>query len=171
MKNFKVVTVFDLLMSYLKEGRIKVDKSIHPQITTYHDPCNYGRKSLKAFGHGYFEEPRWILKQCCENYREMYPNRETNYCCGAGGGAWAMPFQEERVFYGRIKQRQIRNTRAELVVTPCHNCRDQIMKSLRKEYNLEIEVKYLWELVSDALIIEPKSASEKETSREGEENE
>ena len=82
-----------------------------------------------------------------------------------------MPFQEERVFYGRIKQRQIRNTGAELVVTPCHNCRDQIMKSLRKEYSLEIEVKYLWELVSDALIIEPKGSGEKETPMEGEENE
>ena len=54
------------------------------------------------------------------------------------------------------RQRQIRNTGAELVVTSCHNCRDQILKSLRKEYNLDIEVKYLWELVADSLIIEPK---------------
>ena len=166
-----MVTVFDVLGSYLKEGRIQVDKSVHPEVTTYRDPCNYGRKSLKTFGHGYFEEPRWIVKQCCENFVEMYPNRETNYCCGGGGGAWALPFQEERVFYGRIKQRQIKNTKAKLVVTPCHNCRDQIMKSLIKEYSLDIEVKYLWELVSDSLVIEPGRKAAKETQNEGGKNE
>lgn len=153
LKKFQIVTVFDVLLDYLRNGRIKIDKSVHPQLTTYHDPCNYGRKSLKVFGHGYFEEPREILGHCCENFTEMFPNREGNYCCGAGGGAWAMPFQEERVFYGRIKQRQIRNTGAELVVTSCHNCRDQILKSLRREYKLDIEVKYIWELVSDSLIM------------------
>ena len=84
---------------------------------------------------------------------EMYPNRETNYCCGGGGGTWALPFQEERVFYGRIKQRQIKNTGAKLVVTACHNCRDQILKSLKKEYGLDVKVKYLWELVADSLIM------------------
>ncbi|MBP8646649.1 MAG: (Fe-S)-binding protein [Syntrophobacteraceae bacterium] len=160
LKRFEIVTTFDLLRDYLRDGRIRVDKSVHPQLTTYHDPCNYGRKSLKTFGHGYFEEPRWIIGQCCDRFVEMYPNRESNYCCGGGGGAWALPFREDRVFYGRIKQRQIRNTGAELVVTSCHNCRDQILKSLRKEYNLNVEVKYIWELVSDALILEPKQGDE-----------
>jgi hypothetical protein len=31
------------------------------------------------------------------------------------------------------------------------------MKSLRKEYDfMDVEVKYLWELVADSLIIEPR---------------
>jgi len=145
---------------YIKEGRIKLDASRHPQLTTYHDPCNYGRKSLMAFGHGYFDEGRWITQQCCPNYTEMYPSREGNYCCGAGGGVWAVGFAAERVFYGRFKARQIENTKAELVIAPCHNCRDQIMKSLRKEYNLDIEVKYLWELVADSLILPGDQNSE-----------
>ena len=140
-------------MRYLREGRIQVDKSVHRELATYHDPCNYTRKSIKAFGQGYGEEGRWITRQCCPQYAEMYPSQEANYCCGAGGGAWAMPFKEERVFYGRIKAQQIRKTGARLVIAPCHNCRDQIMKSLAKEYNLDIEVKYLWELVADSLIL------------------
>jgi len=152
LKNFEVISVFDLLMRYFKEGRIKVNGSLHPELTTYHDPCNYGRKSLKAFGHGYFEEGRWITRQCAPNFVEMYPNREGNYCCGAGGGALAMPFKEERVFYGRFKARQIRKTKAKLVVAPCHNCRDQIMKSLCREYELDVEVKYLWQLVAESLV-------------------
>ena len=43
-KKYGVFTVFDLLVKYLDEGRITVDKSRHPQLATYHDPCNYGRK-------------------------------------------------------------------------------------------------------------------------------
>ncbi len=152
----KYLSVHDLLKEYLEQGRIKVDKSKHPELTTYHDPCNYARKSEKTFGHGYYEEPRWIVQQCCENFVDMTPNRANNYCCGAGGGAWASPYNEERIFYGRVKAKQIKDTGAKLVVAPCHNCRDQLMKSLKKEYDLDVEIKYLWELVADSLIIEPK---------------
>lgn len=137
-----------------------MDRSIHAELATVHDPCNYGRKSEKAFGHGYFEEPRWITQQCCEHFVDMNPNRMNNYCCGAGGGAWALPYSEERIHYGRVKAQQIKDSGARLVVAPCHNCRDQIMKSLTKEYNLDIETKYLWELVADSLTVEPWSEEE-----------
>jgi len=127
------MSVFDLLLEYIDKGKIKLDNSKHPMRATYHDPCNYGRKSEKTFGKAYYEEGR-------------------NYCCGAGGGAWAMPFGPERVYYGRVKARQVRETEAHLVIAPCHNCRDQLLKSLNSEYDLGIEVKYLWELVADSLI-------------------
>ncbi len=70
-----------------------------------------------------------------------------------------MPFAAERVYYGRIKARQIQETGAELVIAPCHNCRDQLMKSLNREYELGIEVKYLWELVADSLVL-PEPATQ-----------
>ena len=126
-------------------------------MTTIHDPCNYGRKGERAFGHGYYEEPRRVIRQCCENFVEMSPNRADNFCCGAGGGVWAAPYVEERIFHGRVKAKQIKDTGAGLVIAPCHNCRDQIMKGLRKEYDFtDVKVKYLWELVADSLIIEPR---------------
>jgi len=161
-----VVSVHDLLKEYIETGRIKVDNSIHKERTTVHDPCNYGRKGAKVFGHGYFEEPRWITQQCCENFVETNPTKMNNYCCGAGGGAWAMPYSEERIFYGRVKAKQIKDSGAEMVIAPCHNCRDQIMKSLNKEYDLGVEVKYLWELVADSLIVEPWSEEEIAKARE-----
>jgi Fe-S oxidoreductase len=150
---FRVTTIFDLLMGYLREGRIKVDPSRHPKLTTYTDPCHYGRKSLKRFGHGYFEEPRTIIRKCAPNYVDLYPTGPENYCCGAGGGGWAMPFKEERVFHGRFKSNQIAASKAGLVITACHNCRDQIMKSLCREYDLEVDVKYIWQLVADSLVL------------------
>jgi len=89
-----------------------------------------------------------------------------NYCCGAGGGAWAMPYNDERIFYGRVKAKQIRDTGAKLVIAPCHNCRDQIMKGLTKEYGLDIGTKYLWELVAESLIVEPWSEEEIQRAHE-----
>lgn len=150
------MTVFELLLEYIQEGKIQLDKSIHNIAGAYHDPCNYGRKSLKAFGKAYFEEGREVAGSCIEDLRELNPNRNGAYCCGGGGGAWALPYSAERVYYGRIKARQISESGAELVIAPCHNCRDTIMKSLNKEYDLNIEVKYLWELVADSLIMPNK---------------
>ncbi len=58
------------------------------------------------------------------------------------------------------------DTGAKLVIAPCHNCRDQIMKSLTKEYELDIETKYLWELVADSLVVEPWSEEEVKKAHE-----
>ena len=168
LNEFKIVSVFDLLMEYINEGRIELDPGKHDLRATYHDPCNYGRKSMKAFGVAYYEEGRIITKKCTTDYQEMEPNRESNYCCGGGGGAWAMPFAPDRVFFGRIKARQIQETGAELVIAPCHNCRDQMMKSLNQEYDLGIEVKYLWELVADSLVLPGEKQEEIETEEAGE---
>jgi Fe-S oxidoreductase len=149
------------LIEYIKEGRIKLNKEhFAGKLVTVHDPCNYGRKSQKTFGKAYYDELRWVVSQCTDTWVDTYSTRENNYCCGAGGGAWAMPYAEERIYYGRKKADQIKQTGAEIVVAPCHNCRDQIMKSLTKEYELPIETLYIWEMVADSLIIEPWSEEE-----------
>jgi Fe-S oxidoreductase len=90
-----------------------------------------------------------------------------NLCCGAGGGAWAMPYDEDRLKYGKFKADQIRECGAEVVMAPCHNCRDQIMKGLAKEHTegrMDMgnykETVYLWELVANTLVIEPWSEEE-----------
>lgn len=77
-----------------------------------------------------------------------------------------MPYEKERIYYGRVKAKQIKDTGAKMVVAPCHNCRDQIMKSLNKEFELGVEVKYLWELVADSLIVEPWSEEEIQKANE-----
>ncbi len=143
--------MFDLLQEYIDQDRIRLDRTIHTGRTTYHDPCNYGRRSQQLFGHGYFEEGRAITRACCPDFVDMQPPGADNYCCGAGGGLWSMPYAAERIFHGRLKARQIRETGARLVIAPCHNCRDQILRSLNREYELDIEVKYLWQLVADSL--------------------
>jgi len=161
-EEFKIVSVFELLKEYIETGRIKLDKSRHPQLTTVHDPCNYVRKSLMSFGDHHGETARWIVSQCCENMSEMCDSPLNNLCCGAGGGAWAMPYTAERLAYGKMKADQIKKSGAELVVAPCHNCRDQIMKALPKEFDMGNyhETMYIWELVAESLVYEPWSQAE-----------
>ncbi len=145
--------MFDLLIKYIKEGRIRLNRSKFKVLATYHDPCNYGRKAEKIFGHGFFDEPRWILDRCMENWVDLYPAKENQLCCGGGGGALTTGYNDERIAYGKKKMEQIRATGAEMVVVPCHSCHGQL-NSIKKEYGMEnLTVKYLWELVADCLIL------------------
>jgi dimethylglycine catabolism B len=154
LKYFGTYTVFDLLMTYIREGRIRLDKSrFSGVLATYHDPCNYGRKAERIFGHGYYDEPRWVLSQCMENWVDIYPTRDSQYCCGGGGGTLTTGYNTERIFYGRKKMEQIQATGASMVVVPCHSCHGQL-NAIKAEYGMEnLVVKYLWELVADCLII------------------
>ena len=153
---FQVMTSFDLLHEYIEEGRISLNKKFHSLSATYHDSCHHSRKSFQTFGETYDAKARKILHHCVQNFKELAPRGQSNYCCGAGGGSLALLFPRERLFAGRLKARQISDSGARLVITSCHNCRDQIMKCLSPEYGLDIEVKHLWEVVADALIIKDR---------------
>ncbi len=153
MDKIDALTVFDLLVKYFKEKRIKVDKSKNKKLAAYHDPCNYGRKSEMAFGYGYYDEPRWLLDQCMEKWVDLFPAKKHQLCCGGGGGSLTSGYNEERILYGKRKMEQIKAAGVEMVVVPCHGCHGQF-ESLKKEYDMKnLTVKYLWEVVADALVI------------------
>jgi Fe-S oxidoreductase len=142
----------ETMLRYIKEGRIKVDKSRNPEPVTFHDSCNNARSC------GLTEEPRELLRLVCEDFREMYPNRAENYCCTGGGGAMSMSeYTPRRLESAKIKADQLKETGAEIVITSCHNCVDGL-SDLIKHYKLGMQVTQLVNLVAKALIIEPKPA-------------
>ncbi len=165
-----MVSVFDLLKEYLESGRIRVNQSRVRQVATVHDCCSYRRKSQMAFGDHYAGMERWIIRHCLEEslLREMCEDPLDAVCCGAAGGAWAMPYEAERLAFGQAKADQIRKSGAELVIASCHNCRDQIKKGLPKVYDLGNyrETMYVWELVAHCLEFEPWSAAEIKAAQE-----
>jgi Fe-S oxidoreductase len=146
---YRIISVLELMESYLREGRLQVDPSRNPDPVTLHDPCNLVR-------HGGISEPqREILRRVVSHFVEMTPNRIENFCCGGGGGQLAMGrFKAQRLQAGRVKAEQIRRTGARIVVAPCHNCIDQLME-LNKEYKLGVAIKTVAEMVADALILKP----------------
>jgi Fe-S oxidoreductase len=146
---FKVRSFLELMDEYLEQGRIRVDPGLHTDLVTLHDPCNLVR-------HGGISEPqRRILGRTVSNFREMTPNRAENFCCGGGGGQLAMgAYKERRMRSGGMKAQQIRDSEAQVVVAPCHNCIDQLSE-LNKEYKLNVKIKTVAEMVADALVTEP----------------
>jgi Fe-S oxidoreductase len=157
------IYLYDYLKEIIETGRVKLDKSVHAgKVFTWHDSCKHGRELERNFGYGYFDEPRWIIRQCVDQFVDMEPTRMNNYCCGAGGGNWPAPYEKESAYYGRHKVRQIKDSKANVIVVGCSNCHDQIMKRLPKFYpeDCKYEVKYIWEIVADCLVIEPWSDEE-----------
>ncbi len=146
--DFKTSTSVELIAGYLKTGRIKVDKNRLKQRVTLHDPCNLVRNG------GVIDEQRYVLNQLASDFVEMTPHGIDNYCCGGGGGQLAMSeYNERRMGIGGRKAEQIKNTAAQIVVTPCHNCVDQLIQ-INSHYKLNVQIKTLAEVVADALILE-----------------
>jgi len=154
LKQYTIYSTLGLLREYLADNRLQINKEFFYERTTYHDPCYYGRQNETTSNEDLGEIGRTITTLCCPNFVEMSPNRANGYCCGAGGGTMATPFAAERIFHGRIKARQIKESGAKLVVTPCPTCRDQLQVVLNREFGLNVEVKFPWQLLSEALVLQ-----------------
>lgn len=148
----EVVHSVRLFYEYLRDGRIKIDPAKRlEEPVTYQDPCNISRNG------GLWEEGRKIISYLAKDFRDMSPNRDHNHCCGGGGGYIPMgpEFKQRRMASGRVKAEQIKATGAKIVVTPCHNCFDQI-NDLNKEYKLGVKVVSFKELICETMIIPDK---------------
>jgi len=151
--NFEVIHVVNLYAQWMREGRLKVDKSRNPKRVTLHDPCNAGRKAVEMGCRDIMDDARYVMNAVCEDFVEMWPNREHNICCSGGGGALISGFAKARKHYGEAKVEQIDRTDAELVCTPCVNCFDGI-EGLAHEFQREWESIHLWSLLANALVLD-----------------
>jgi len=146
--DFPVRTSVELLAEYITSGRIKIDKNLMKERVTLHDPCNLVRSG------GIIQEQRYILSNTVTDFVEMNPHGADNLCCGGGGGQLSMSeYNERRMKIGELKAEQIKNTDASVVVTPCHNCVDQLLQ-LNSHYKLKVKIKTLAEIVADALVLD-----------------
>jgi len=145
----EIVHYVQLIHEYLRDGRIVIDpnKKIKEPIT-YQDPCNISRNG------GLWEHARKIMPYLAEDFRDMAPNREHNHCCGGGGGIMPMGpnYKPFRMASGKLKAEQIRQTGAKIVITPCHNCFDQI-NDLSEAYELGVIALSLKEIIVESMIV------------------
>jgi Fe-S oxidoreductase/CheY-like chemotaxis protein len=144
---FPIESFLETMVDYVNSGRIVLDPEANREPVTYHDPCNLSRSS------GITEEPRFLLKRSCLDFREMYPNRADSFCCSGGGGAMSMSeYAPRRLEVAKVKADQIKATGARAVATACHNCVDGL-SDLIKHYKINIPVKNVCEFVADALVM------------------
>ena len=132
----------------LKTGKLKIDpdKKIKEPVT-YQDSCNYVRNG------GLGDCGREIMGYIAEDFREMKPNREHNFCCGGGGGLNGIGrYREQRNIGLKVKRDQILQTGAKLVISPCHNCWDAI-RDLEEIYKIGIRWSFLKPLLIDMIVV------------------
>ncbi len=145
--DFETITAVELIGSYIRDGKIKLDKSLNNQKVTIHDPCNLVRNG------GLYNEIRFVVKSSVSDLQEMVPYGEDNFCCGGGGGSLAMSeYNDRRIKIGAIKAEQIAKSGAKVVITPCHNCVDQLQQ-INHTYKLGVKIMTIAEIVADALVL------------------
>lgn len=90
----KMVHIAEFTADLIKHGKLKLNPSRNDHIkTTFHDSCNPAR------GMGLLEEPRYVLKNVCNNFYEMPAQtiREQTFCCAGGSGLNTDEFMEMRM--------------------------------------------------------------------------
>jgi len=144
---FKVSSITEVHARYIREGRIKLDKSKFQASITYHDPCQIARNG------GVMDEPRYIIEHLTDDFRDMSPDPAYNWCCGGGGGLVALGEDtlDFRMKSSRVKADQVKQSGAGILVTACENCHTQL-SDLNKHYQIGVEVLFLSSMVADALV-------------------
>ena len=144
---FNVVSITEVHARYLRENRIKLDRTKLNGVVTYHDPCQIARNG------GVMDEPRYILGQLTDDFREMTPDPKYNWCCGGGGGLVALGEEtlDFRMKSARIKADQVKDSGATILATACENCHTQL-SNLNDHYKMNVQVEFLSSMVADALV-------------------
>ncbi|MEG6549191.1 (Fe-S)-binding protein [Desulfocurvibacter africanus] len=132
----------------LRTGKLKIDpaKKLKGRVT-YQDSCNYIRNG------GLKDIAREIMGYIAEDFVEMAPKKEHNFCCGGGGGFNGVGrYREQRNVGLKVKLKQIQQTGAGLVVAPCHNCWDAI-RDMEEVYHVPITWSFLKPLLIDMVVV------------------
>jgi Fe-S oxidoreductase len=105
---------------------------------------------------GLHDKARYIARATCETVVEMYPNREHNYCCAAGGGVvnCGPPYKLHRVQGNRVKADQLFDAKArgaEVVITPCHNCHSGL-EDVIHHYEIGLGTKFFGDIIYEVMV-------------------
>jgi Fe-S oxidoreductase len=130
-----VVSILELTWGSAQQGKLKLKKDAIPERVTYHDPCNIARSGW------IINQPRQLLRSITSDFVEMHPNGKDNYCCGGGGGLVSLDetYEFRMQVSGKIKADQIRASGAQIVATPCANCKKQL-RELVEYHKLPVQI-------------------------------
>jgi Fe-S oxidoreductase len=153
-KTTKMVHITEFTADLIKHNKLKLDRSRNDNLkVTFHDSCNTAR------GMGLLEEPRYVIKNVCNNFYEMPPNtiREQTFCCGSGSGLNAGENMELRMRGGLPRANAVKHVHERYGVNmlACVCAIDRaVLPALMEYWVPEVEVTGIHELVANALILE-----------------
>ncbi len=85
-----------------------------------------------------------------ENFVDIAPNKSNNFCCGGGGGFLQAGYKDARLAYGKVKDDQVKATKADYIIAGCHNCHAQIHE-LSDHYGGHYGVIHFWTILALSL--------------------
>ncbi len=150
----KMVHLVEFTADLIRNGKLKLDPSRNDHLrVTYHDSCNPAR------GMGFFEEPRYVINNVCNNFFEMPPNtiREQTYCCGAGSGLNTDEIMELRMKGGLPRANAVKHVHDlhDVNMLSCICAIDRATLTPLMDYWVPgVGVTGVHELVGNALIME-----------------
>jgi Fe-S oxidoreductase len=162
----KMVHITEFTSDLIKHGKLKLDPSRNDKFrVTYHDSCNPARAA------GLLEEPRYVIRNVCNNFFEMPENtiREQTFCCGGGAGLGNDENLEMRMRGGFPRANAVRYVRDNYDVNRllCMCAIDRATLTAMTEYWApDVEVGGIHELLANALIM--TGEKERETDLRGE---
>jgi Fe-S oxidoreductase len=165
-KSTKMVHIVEFTADLIKHNKLKLDPSRNDGlILTYHDSCNPAR------GMGFLEEPRYVIKNVCNNFYEMPSNtiREQTFCCGSGAGLNAGENMELRMRGGLPRANAVRYVHEKYGVNmmACICAIDRAaLPTLMQYWVPEVDITGVHELVANALVF--KGEKKRTTNLRGE---
>lgn len=144
-----VISILELTWQAIQQGKLRLNPDAVTERVTYHDPCNIARSGWIV------DQPRQILNTFVKDFVEMTPHGRENYCCGGGGGLVSL---DETIDFrmkvsGKLKAEQIAATGAQIVATPCANCKKQL-RELMEYYKMPVQIVGVHDLILRALAVD-----------------
>ena len=120
---------------------------------------------------GFFEEPRYVIKNVCNHFYEMPPEtiREQTFCCGSGAGLNAGENMELRMRGGLPRANAVKYVHEKngVNILACICAIDRAVFPALMEYWVpDVDVTGVHEMVGNALVLEGEK--ERTTNLRGE---
>jgi Fe-S oxidoreductase len=145
--NFEVMHHTEYLETLVAQGKLRADAS--PATVAYHDPCYLGRH------HGVYDAPRNLLNILSTEQVELGRNRESSFCCGAGGAQF---WKEEEAGTQKVSDNRYREAQQALaggenkvLAVGCPFCKSMLDSTAARGQQDGIAVKDVAELLLESV--------------------
>ncbi len=127
----EVLHISEVIARLVEEGELELGP-ITPRVVTYHDPCHLARHG------GVVSEPRKVIEAIPGvELVEMARTGLNSRCCGGGGGL-RTGHAEMAVGIASLRQREAEETGAELLVTCCPFCEQNLSDAGEQDGGLPV---------------------------------
>jgi [DsrC]-trisulfide reductase subunit K len=165
-RSTKMVHIMEFTADLIRNRKLRLDPGRNDHLrVTFHDSCNPSR------GMGFFEEPRYVIRNVCRHFYEMPENtiREQTFCCGGGAGLGNDENIEMRMRGGFPRANAVRHVREKHGVNrlACICAIDRAtLQSLMEYWVPEVAATGIHEMLANALVM--KGEKKRTTDLRGE---